>query len=776
MAEESIDPLVTPEKCEFDSTEMDKSSAENRANISQHRVPIYLRASTGSCHDICKYGRRHAFEEKPREPLWKRMGKTSPNELKSVKTIVSGKQKIENIVKHELSSADMNKRSPLVKTSPETKSYSPKLKASFDASPRQNASSRIKTTHLPNSAINKSSVSKPPEIIKREIVLPSEKVEVPMKEGDSNDNKVSIADKHIFDQSVKLSSSVRSKLIKVKPLSDSGDSYGLHGKDRRNSDVQTGRKMTSSTTSSKKALQTPAPPFRFSLSNIASSKARKVGRVKLLSPLKNRNGIHGIEIEKSNSEDSDKTLHVIKTKTEKTALNPKAKKAGSVKLLSPLKYRNGIKGVETEKSNSENSEKTLHVIKTETENNALDAIPDDNAIQARPSSSSPISSSHAKSPSSLSCEEDDEEIKNIGNEADESVSENVASMEIGNIQLVKENHTHAKSPSSLSREDDDEKIKYSDIEADESVTEKTVSLEISNLQPLKENQDNTPTLSSHEKDDEEIYPSSSKSSSHAKSPSLSSLDEDDEEINHGNSEADEFVSDKTISMEIDKVQPVKENRKTLRKNRSVLSDDKNRSPVKLKFRRGKIVDLQQENNIPRRLRFRSARVGDNKTDDLVTDNKKSMETGNVKPATPNKTLRKSRSVVSEDKYHSPVNLIRREKAVEFQTGNNSPTRLRFRKGKNPVAEDAKVDMRRRTIKRAGGKNDAAGAEFSSRKVILKHQDVQRKKNGQILLNNVIEETASKLVESRKSKVKALVGAFETVISLQEPKPSSHTVS
>jgi len=38
----------------------------------------------------------------------------------------------------------------------------------------------------------------------------------------------------------------------------------------------------------------------------------------------------------------------------------------------------------------------------------------------------------------------------------------------------------------------------------------------------------------------------------------------------------------------------------------------------------------------------------------------------------------------------------------------------------------------------------------------------------LLLNNVIEETASRLVaEARKSKVKALVGAFETVISLQE---------
>ncbi|KAI3468428.1 hypothetical protein Pfo_025091 [Paulownia fortunei] len=36
-------------------------------------------------------------------------------------------------------------------------------------------------------------------------------------------------------------------------------------------------------------------------------------------------------------------------------------------------------------------------------------------------------------------------------------------------------------------------------------------------------------------------------------------------------------------------------------------------------------------------------------------------------------------------------------------------------------------------------------------------------------NDVIEETANKLREQRKNKVKALAGAFETVISLQEPK-------
>ncbi|GKF27006.1 ribonuclease H-like domain-containing protein, partial [Tanacetum coccineum] len=48
-----------------------------------------------------------------------------------------------------------------------------------------------------------------------------------------------------------------------------------------------------------------------------------------------------------------------------------------------------------------------------------------------------------------------------------------------------------------------------------------------------------------------------------------------------------------------------------------------------------------------------------------------------------------------------------------------------------------------------------------------HQGEQEKKDAHGLLNNFIEETASKLAESRKSKLKALVGAFETVISLSK---------
>ncbi|XP_022866922.1 uncharacterized protein LOC111386690 [Olea europaea var. sylvestris] len=50
---------------------------------------------------------------------------------------------------------------------------------------------------------------------------------------------------------------------------------------------------------------------------------------------------------------------------------------------------------------------------------------------------------------------------------------------------------------------------------------------------------------------------------------------------------------------------------------------------------------------------------------------------------------------------------------------------------------------------------------------LKQEDNEKKRDS-LVSNDVIEETASLLREQRKNKVKALAGAFETVISLQEP--------
>ncbi|GJT62351.1 ribonuclease H-like domain-containing protein [Tanacetum coccineum] len=69
------------------------------------------------------------------------------------------------------------------------------------------------------------------------------------------------------------------------------------------------------------------------------------------------------------------------------------------------------------------------------------------------------------------------------------------------------------------------------------------------------------------------------------------------------------------------------------------------------------------------------------------------------------------------------------------------------------------------LPKGNANNDSKNGRKS---VVLKHrQGEQEKKDAHGLLNNIIEETASKLAESRKSKVKALVGAFETVISLSK---------
>ncbi|XP_043704163.1 neurofilament heavy polypeptide-like [Telopea speciosissima] len=115
--------------------------------------------------------------------------------------------------------------------------------------------------------------------------------------------------------------------------------------------------------------------------------------------------------------------------------------------------------------------------------------------------------------------------------------------------------------------------------------------------------------------------------------------------------------------------------------------------------------------------------------------------------------------------------FRRGSVVNIQTENNGPRRLKFRQGRLLGENDGKGGIGRRSFRRRRD-GDTDGTRPESEKVVLRHQDVQGKKNAQGLFNNVIEETASKLVETRKSKVKALVGAFETVISLQESKPST----
>ncbi|XP_057514379.1 uncharacterized protein LOC130796103 [Actinidia eriantha] len=136
--------------------------------------------------------------------------------------------------------------------------------------------------------------------------------------------------------------------------------------------------------------------------------------------------------------------------------------------------------------------------------------------------------------------------------------------------------------------------------------------------------------------------------------------------------------------------------------------------------------------------------------------------------------RRVRKVISTDKIGSPRKLhFTRGKVIEIQARNESPRRLRFKQRKVlDENQNGKADTEARKLKQVVAIGDLPGSETKPTNVVLRHQDVEGKKGGQILLNNVIEETANKLEQTRKSKVKALVGAFETLISLHDTKSSA----
>ena len=118
--------------------------------------------------------------------------------------------------------------------------------------------------------------------------------------------------------------------------------------------------------------------------------------------------------------------------------------------------------------------------------------------------------------------------------------------------------------------------------------------------------------------------------------------------------------------------------------------------------------------------------------------------------------------------------------------NTSPRKLKFKRGKivTGASDTTSKTSSQRSLKTKETHFSNDNKEQQQHKpkpkpleVVLKHQeDTEEKKSDSraVLFNNVIEQTANKLVETRKSKVKALVGAFESVISLQERNSSPTT--
>ncbi|XP_006664672.1 uncharacterized protein LOC102716924 [Oryza brachyantha] len=155
------------------------------------------------------------------------------------------------------------------------------------------------------------------------------------------------------------------------------------------------------------------------------------------------------------------------------------------------------------------------------------------------------------------------------------------------------------------------------------------------------------------------------------------------------------------------------------------------------------------------------------------------------PRTENTRRPKSATTVSSSSImlQSPRKLtLRRGKVLNLQSNsepNTTARRLQLRPAK--TAEDSNSNRSKEsTTKNEKNKGSAApsgskdsGSPRAETVVLRQHRDARdhrkKKKEQGWLLNDVIEEAASRLSGTRKSKVKALVGAFETVISLQERK-------
>ncbi|KAK2969491.1 hypothetical protein RJ640_003510 [Escallonia rubra] len=121
--------------------------------------------------------------------------------------------------------------------------------------------------------------------------------------------------------------------------------------------------------------------------------------------------------------------------------------------------------------------------------------------------------------------------------------------------------------------------------------------------------------------------------------------------------------------------------------------------------------------------------------------------------------------------HDAEDQNKEEKEVEV--GNTDEKKKEGEDGANGSPEDkAKETEETGETEEAKGADKEANLEMQN--VAEAKQQGGHVKKDSAAYNDVIEETASKLREQRKNKVKALVGAFETVISLQEPEaPSPH---
>jgi Plant calmodulin-binding domain len=236
-----------------------------------------------------------------------------------------------------------------------------------------------------------------------------------------------------------------------------------------------------------------------------------------------------------------------------------------------------------------------------------------------------------------------------------------------------------------------------------------------------------------------------------------------------------------------------------------VSDENTRKPVKSKavvrptVGRGNTIDMHKpvatkvEKSPKKKTSFftllssSGRRRHEDKSEKSVNRQKKGLNTasatsnsetkGNVlhmvepKPRKTASKLGASNSTEEQDTTKPEKSTFRRGKVVEIPADPGTTKKLRFKKGRRSSENLSGFQIGKRSYQRKGSINGGS-SNSHGQIVVLGHRETEEKKGIQGLFNSIIEETVNKLVKARKSKVKALVGAFETVISLQDGKSAS----
>lgn len=123
---------------------------------------------------------------------------------------------------------------------------------------------------------------------------------------------------------------------------------------------------------------------------------------------------------------------------------------------------------------------------------------------------------------------------------------------------------------------------------------------------------------------------------------------------------------------------------------------------------------------------------------------------------------------SNDEHEELGKVRKQHQTTVPQEGSQSMEKGRFRRGRIVAgSEEDNQRLEKRRFRR-GRIIDSSNPKSKPENVNLRHQELQaRKASEEWMLNHVIEKELNKLAPVRKSKVKTLVGAFETVISLKE---------